>query len=275
MRGKMSKTRALGLGCLVLAALSGCYGADTGDEEGAPYSAMLVSDLTVGGYRCPSSGEIAGRTRPADNMYYLTTFGGGSDNQRMACFGYADGRWMYIADAALRCRSRVKLTNPRTGRWCVVQVADVGPNICVERAAGKPIIDASPAISRELYGIGSAGWSDRGAHPRRARVFDRAAHRLRRRLDDARHASPGQNGGRTCYSTTWGRDMSLGACVQSRSDRIYYQCTNLGWVTSGGITASRTGPGGPDHVPPAELLSARQRRRAMSTPSRIGTAATS
>ena len=154
----MTKRGALGFGVFVMAALSGCYGADTADEEGAPYSATLVSDLTVGGYRCPSSGEIAGRTRPADNMYYLTTFGGGSDNQRMACFGSADGRWMYIADSwRFGCRSRVKLTNPRTGRWCVAQVADVGPNICVERAAGKAIIDASPVIARELYGIGSAG----------------------------------------------------------------------------------------------------------------------
>jgi hypothetical protein len=241
----MSKMRAPGLGLMVVAALAGCYGADTADEEGAPYSATLVSDLTVGGYRCPSSGEIAVRTRPADNLYYLTTFGGGSDNQRMACFGYADGRWLYIADSwRFGCRSRVKLTNPRTGRWCVTQVADVGPNICVERAAGKAIIDASPAVSRELYGIGSAGWSDR--------VVVRAELVAATTPVGCGGASstpvtppPGQNGGRTCYSTTWGRDMSLGACVQSRSDRTFYQCTNLGWVTSSGITASRTGPGGP------------------------------
>ena len=248
----MSHARTLVAGLMVATALAGCYSGDTDEGEGAPYSAALVSDLTVGGFRCPTRGEIAGRTRPADSLYYITTFGGGSDTQPMACFGTADGRWMYIADSwRFGCRSRVKLTNPRTGRWCVTQVADVGPNICVEQAARKPIIDASPVITRELYGVGSAGWSDR--------ILVRAdlvASNTPLGCGTGSGAptapsttpatpAPGQNGGRTCYSTTWGRDMGLGACVQSRSDRIYYQCTNLGWVTSGGIASSRTGPGGP------------------------------
>ena len=233
-----------------------CVGSDdaltSAEGSGGGVSSAVVSALTVAGHYCPQHGEIAGRTIPSDDLFYLTTFGGGVDTGHMACGGTADGRWMYIADSwRFGCRSRVKITNPRTGRWCVAQVADVGPNICVEQAARKPIIDASPVIARELYGIGSAGWSDRvlvraelvasgtplgcgtGSTTPTAPSTTPAT------------PAPGQNGGRTCYSTTWGRDMGLGACVQSRSDRIYYQCTNLGWVTSGGITASRTGPGGP------------------------------
>ncbi len=35
---------------------------------------------------------------------------------------------------------------------------------------------------------------------------------------------------RTCYSHTTSRDQPVGACVQSRSDRLWYQCTNNGWV---------------------------------------------
>ncbi len=235
---------------LPFAALAGCLGNDV-EVEGDPYSATLVSDLTVGGYYCPRTGEIAGRTIPSDNTYYITTFGGGSDAQPMACAGRADGRGLYIADSwRFGCGARVKLTNPSNGRWCVTTVADVGPNICVERAARKPIIDASPAITRELYNIGSAGWSDRVV-VRAERVANTtplgcgSGSSAPSMPTTPSTPAPGQNGGRTCYSTTWGRDMSLGACVQSRSDRVFYQCTNLGWVTSSGITSIRTGPGGP------------------------------
>ncbi len=241
----MSNARVLVAGLMVGAALSGCYGADEAlTDEGTPYSASLVSDLTVGGYYCPQRGEVAGRTRPADDLYYITTFGGPGDGGHMACFGSADGRWMYIADSwRFGCRARVKLTNPRTGRWCVAQVADVGPNICVERAARKPIIDASPVITRELYGIGSAGWSDRVV-VRAEPVSASTPLGCGGASSTPPTPPPGQNGGRTCYSTTWGRDMGLGACVQSRSDRVWYQCTNLGWVTSGTIATGNAGPGG-------------------------------
>jgi hypothetical protein len=156
------RKRSIGLVGLSLA--GACYSPDAAQPmvDGEGVSARLAADLTVNGHYCPTRGEIAGRTQPADRQYYITTFGGGSDTQRMSCAGTADGRWLYIADAwRFGCGARVKVTNPRTGRWCVTQVADIGPNICVERAAGKPVIDASPAITRELFGAGAVGWSQR------------------------------------------------------------------------------------------------------------------
>ncbi len=36
--------------------------------------------------------------------------------------------------------------------------------------------------------------------------------------------------GVTCYSSTLGRDMPENACVQSRSDSAWYQCSDGGWV---------------------------------------------
>ena len=140
--------------------VTGCYGSDDALTEaegsGAGVSSTVVSELTVGGHYCPTRGEIAGRTIPSDNTYFITSFGGGVDTQRMACTGIADGRWMYIADSwRFGCRARVRVTNPRTGRWCIAQVADVGPNICVEQAAGRPIIDASPVITRPFRAIKS------------------------------------------------------------------------------------------------------------------------
>ncbi len=115
--------------------IAGCYAAEPPfDDGGSDGVSARINELTVGGYRCPTSGEIAGRTVPSDGQFYVTTFGGGSDTQRMACGGSADGRWLYIADSwRFGCGARVRVTNPTTGRWCVAQVADVGPNICVER----------------------------------------------------------------------------------------------------------------------------------------------
>ncbi len=40
----------------------------------------------------------------------------------------------------------------------------------------------------------------------------------------------GGGGGAGCYSHTLGREMPDNACVQSRSDRLWYQCANGAWV---------------------------------------------
>ena len=37
-------------------------------------------------------------------------------------------------------------------------------------------------------------------------------------------------GGAGCYSSTLGREMPDNACVQSRSDSLWYQCSNGAWV---------------------------------------------
>jgi len=41
-----------------------------------------------------------------------------------------------------------------------VYVIDAGPNKFVEEDAGKAIIDASPAVCTQLFGVSSCGWSD-------------------------------------------------------------------------------------------------------------------
>jgi hypothetical protein len=42
----------------------------------------------------------------------------------------------------------------------VVQVADTGPDSCVEHVAGKRIIDASPVVAYDLFAVSCLGWSD-------------------------------------------------------------------------------------------------------------------
>lgn len=243
------KTPQTLLGLMVVTALMGCYGSDdaltAAEGAGDGVSASVVSELTVGGHYCPTRGEIAGRTIPGDDLYYVTTFGGGVDTGRMACGGTADGRWMYIADSwRFGCRAKVRLTNPRTGRWCVAQVADVGPNICVEQAAGKPIIDASPVLTRELYNRSGVGWSDRVVV--RAELVDAStplgcgAGTTTAPTMPPAMSEPVAN----CFSGTYGREMPARTCLQSRFDSEWYQCSGGTWRLDRNIPTRRSGPAG-------------------------------
>ena len=99
---------------------------------------------------------------PQDQRYELTTFGGGTDTQPVSCGGMqADGTWYYAAGAQrFSCGQRIRLVDAARTHCVVVQVADLGPNLCVEAAGGAPIWDISPLAARHLYGGTSYGWSE-------------------------------------------------------------------------------------------------------------------
>jgi hypothetical protein len=154
----------------VLGLLAGCAepadDGDPGDEQVLAWR----SPLTVGGCSCPTSGgcsSVSYSDIPSNHLYYVTTFGGGSDTQGMSCGGTADGKWAYIANSArFGCGAKVKIE--ANGKSCIAKVADCGPNRCVEQAASyssckshHPIIDASPYITKYLLGLGGVGWSDK------------------------------------------------------------------------------------------------------------------
>jgi Ig-like domain from next to BRCA1 gene len=147
---------------LALAATEGCSAGPPNDAEP---TASALAPLTVGGCNCPESGNCAALSFsdvPSNGQYYITTFTGGG----MACGGTADGTWAYIADEArFGCGAHILMQ--ANGKQCVAQVADCGPNQCVEAAASNSgcsghhaIIDASPFITEYLYGISSSGWSE-------------------------------------------------------------------------------------------------------------------
>lgn len=99
---------------------------------------------------------------PEGQRYDLTTFGGGTDTQSVSCGGSADGTWYYAANAQrFACGQHVRLVDAARTHCVIVQVADVGPNICVEVGAGDPIWDVSPLAAQHLFGGMSYGWSDR------------------------------------------------------------------------------------------------------------------
>ncbi len=133
--------------------------------------------LTVGGCECKSwqpgvkCHEITYSDIPPDNRYYVTTFGGPGDGQDMWICGHKttdNGSWPYAAGYARFGCTKIKVINPTNGKSCIAEVADCGPNRCVEEAAcfcncqgHQPILDVSPFITKYLFGITSSGWSEK------------------------------------------------------------------------------------------------------------------
>jgi len=103
---------------------------------------------------------------PVGQRYDLTTFGGPGDEQPVACAGAADadGTWYYAANSQrFRCGQRVRIVDEARTSCVVVEVADVGPNACVEEAGAMPIWDVSPLAAQALFGVSSVGWSEHRA----------------------------------------------------------------------------------------------------------------
>jgi hypothetical protein len=129
----------------------------------APQLGTREEGLTIcDGGQCFACNGNMSTQQPADGRYVMTTFGGGSDTQSVACGGrLADGMWYYAADRQrFGCGTHLKVENPANGACVILQVADAGPDICVEQAAAKPVLDVSPLASQHLFGTSGSGWSD-------------------------------------------------------------------------------------------------------------------
>jgi hypothetical protein len=193
------------------------------DEEATP-GASITTARGITNCRGQASSAI-----PADGRYVITTFGGPGDHQPMSCGGYANGTTWYAASRQrYGCGSHIKVM--ANGKCVVLKTDDYGPDVCVENAVGKPIIDVSPLASKALFGVSGAGWSDR----------------LMVTVEEVSTsvplgpciATPGGGGGGTtdpadpasCASATLDRDVADGVCVQSASDSIWYGCQNGAWV---------------------------------------------
>jgi len=126
--------------------------ADTGGPDGEPVLACLER-----------LGSATDARIPMDQVYELTTFGGPGDEQPTNCEQApdADGTWFYAANRQrFGCGARFRLVDEARSRCVVVEVADLGPNICVEEAGGRPAWDVSPLVSKHLFDARQAGWSE-------------------------------------------------------------------------------------------------------------------
>jgi hypothetical protein len=108
------------------------------------------------------NGQASSTISPSGS-YYLTSFGGPGDGQSLACGGNSDdGNWYYAASSQrYGCGTHVQVT--ANGNCVVAETEDYGPDVCVEAAAGGPILDASPLLAMALFGESELGWSDHAA----------------------------------------------------------------------------------------------------------------
>ena len=123
----------------------------------APSVEAQSSDALKGCYGQASSSV------PADGRYYLTTFGGPSESQPLSCGGSSNSGSWYYAASKQRYGCGAHLRIEANGRCVVAQAADYGPDVCVEKASGRPVLDASPLVGKVLFGEPNLGWSDRAA----------------------------------------------------------------------------------------------------------------
>ena len=108
-------------------------------------------------------GALTDDRLPVNQRCELTTFGGPGDEQPVACAGAADadGTWYYAANAQrFPCGQHVRVVDEARASCVILEVADIGPNACVEEAARQPIWDVSPLAAEHLVGASSVGWSE-------------------------------------------------------------------------------------------------------------------
>jgi hypothetical protein len=138
------------------------------------------------------------------------------------------GTWYYAASRQrFGCGSHIQIS--ANGKCVVAQTDDYGPDVCVENAAGRPIIDASPLVSEHLFGTRSAGWSDRYA----IHVVEVAKSTPLGPCDGSTTPpappTPPAQGPAKCHSATLDADVPSGTCVQSASDAAWYHCSDGAW----------------------------------------------
>jgi len=171
---------------------------------------------------------------PGDGRYVMTTFGGPGDHQAMSCGGYADGTWYYAASRQrYGCGSHLQVE--ANGQCVVVEADDYGPDVCVEDAAGMPILDVSPVVAHALFGVSGLGYSDHQT----VTVTEVATSTP---LGPCTASGGGGGGGgsggggdppptdpTTCSSATLDRDVPEGTCVQAASNGLWYACEAGAW----------------------------------------------
>jgi hypothetical protein len=206
---------------------------------------LIASIAIVGCSRAPDSGMsasstssdlsgchgVASSSQPSSGAYYLTSFGfSPSDDGEMSCGEYTkNGSWYYAASRQrFGCGAHIQIE--ANGKCVVAETDDYGPDECVEAAAGRPIIDASPLVSEALFGTKSAGYSDR--YPIHVTVVPTSTPLgpCTASASEGGVTDGATDGGATCSSSTLDMDVPSGTCVQSSSDESWYRCDAGSWV---------------------------------------------
>jgi len=198
-------------------------GCTVGEDEATDATSGV--SVSTGAERLSNCHGQASTSIPASGKYVLTTFGGPGDHQSMSCGGFADGTTWYAASRQrYGCGSKLRIE--ANGKCAVVTALDYGPDVCVENAAGMPIMDVSPKVSKLLFGEAGAGWSDHLV----VTVTEVADGTPTGQCTGGMNPPPPPPMSMTCSSATLDRQVDEGVCVQSATDKKWYSCQAGAWV---------------------------------------------
>jgi hypothetical protein len=219
---------------LGMVSLTACMVGEDEAWDATSGSSIAKADTRLSGCR-----GVASKSIPENGKYLLTTFGGPGDHQSMSCGGYADGTTWYAASRQ-RYGCGTKLKMEANGKCVVVTALDYGPDICVENAAGQPILDASPLVGKHLFGESGVGYSDHLAVKVTPVASNTKVGPCTATSEDPTPTEPEPTTtSATCASATLDRDVEAGVCVQDADNAKWYQCNGGSWVarsTTSGCT---------------------------------------
>lgn len=198
---------------LILGLLPSCM---VGEDEA--WDATPGASIATATARLKNCQGKASTSIPPSGRYVITTFGGPGDHQAMSCGGFAAGNTWYAASRQ-RYGCGAKLKIEANGKCAVVTALDYGPDICVENAAGAPIIDVSPLVGKELFGEAGLGYSDQKFVV--VTEVD-ASTPVGKCVAGAPPVEPPMSAA-TCMSTTLDREVEAGTCVQAE-DAKWQEC---------------------------------------------------
>ncbi len=208
---------------VLLAMLSGCSGSIDGDGDDSLSEAALSSAehtaynyfVSKGLTKFQAAG-IVGNLMQESNVIPTAVQYGGGPGRGIAQWSVG-GRW----DSSHSDNVAWYASQHGSSRWALGTQLDFiwyelehfsGYGLGALRASGN--VSSATVVFQDKYEIC-------GQCVQSTRIHDAEA---------VLSAYGGSSGGAGCYSNTLGKEMPDNACVQSRSDGLWYQCANGAWV---------------------------------------------
>jgi hypothetical protein len=219
---KTSKLSALILGILTSSFAAGCAGSVDGADDGMSEAALSSNEHTAFNFfvskgltKTQSAGVIGNLMQESSVIPTAVQYGGGPG--RGIAQWSVGGRWDSDHDdnvtwyANAHGENRWALATQLNFTWYELETFS-GYGLSALRGSSS-VSAATIAFEQRFEGCGTCDQSQRIAY-----------------AEQALSAYGGSSGGAGCYSATLRREMPDNACVQSRSDGLWYQCANGSWV---------------------------------------------
>jgi hypothetical protein len=202
--------------------LAGCAGSVGGDDDGMSEEALSSNEHTAFNYfvskgltKTQSAGVVGNLIQESSVIPTSVQYGGGPG--RGIAQWSVGGRWDTSHNDNVTWYANAHGEN----RWALGTQLDFtwyelgnfsGYGLATLRGSSS-ISSATIAFEQRFEGCGTCDQSQRISYAQQ--IYN---------------AYAGTSGGAACYSSTLGREMPDNACVQSRSNSLWYQCANGAWV---------------------------------------------